>query len=310
MTGSTAVKTVYCVQEVEAMDWMTCLQQAITYMEQHLLDELHPENIAEAVHVSPFYLQRGFQILTGCSLMEYVRNRRLYLAAMEAVDSNIKIIDLAYKYGYQTPESFTKAFYRFHGYTPNQMREHAERVAPFLPLHIRITIQGGYNMDYMVERLKSFQVIGVKRQFQYDRGYQDIQMFWKELMEQHCKNGHTLSVIENFGQYGICMENEQKKDSFTYMIAGSYFGGDIPDGMEVVTIPELTWAKFTSIGPLPVSLQTVNTKIFSEWLPGNQEYEIAENMNLECYTPHMDTTAADYRSEVWIPVKKKAGAKL
>lgn len=95
------------------MDWMTCLQQAITYMEQHLLDELHPENIAEAVHVSPFYLQRGFQILTGCSLMEYVRNRRLYLAAMEAVDSNIKIIDLAYKYGYQTPESLQKLFTAF-----------------------------------------------------------------------------------------------------------------------------------------------------------------------------------------------------
>ena len=80
------------------MEWMACLQKTIRYMEQHLLADIHPEDIAEAVHVSPFYLQKGFSILTGYSLMEYVRNRRLYLAALEAVASETKIIDLAFKY--------------------------------------------------------------------------------------------------------------------------------------------------------------------------------------------------------------------
>lgn len=288
------------------MEWMACLQKTIRYMEQHLLEDIHPEDIAEAVHVSPFYLQKGFSILTGYSLMEYVRNRRLYLAALEAVDSETKIIDLAFKYGYQTPESFTKAFYRFHGITPNRIRAHAEHICPFLPLNIRITIQGGIEMDYVIEHMDSFQVVGLKKEVQYEHAYQEIPQFWKEFQEQYC-HGHTacMQSIPDIGRFGVCIDDEGKEGCFQCMIAGTYQGMEVPAQMHVLTIPELTWAKFTCVGPLPGALQAVNTKIFSEWLPENQEYDIAANLNIEWYTLDADCDGADYRSEIWIPVKRK-----
>lgn len=288
------------------MDWMACLQQTIRYMEQHLLEDIHPEHIAEAVHVSPFYLQKGFSILTGYSLMEYVRNRRLYLAALEAVDGEMKIIDLAFKYGYQTPESFTKAFYRFHGITPNRIRAHAEHICPFLPLNIRITIQGGNEMDYVIEHMDSFQVVGLMKEVQYENAYEEIPLFWKEFMEQYCSGDHArLQMIPDMGRFGICMDDGEKEGCFRFMIAGTYTGKEVPEDMCVVTIPELSWAKFTCVGPLPGALQAVNTKIFSEWLPKNIEYDIAANMNIEWYTQNEDSNALDYKSEVWIPVKRK-----
>ncbi len=100
------------------------------------------------------------------------------------------------------------------------------------------------------------------------------------------------------------METEDKGSEFKYLIAGRYDGGEIPEGMKVLEIPAMEWAKFCCTGPLPGALQTINTKIFHEWLPGNPDYEIAAGINLEWYSMG-DCSSQDYESAIWIPVRKK-----
>lgn len=279
------------------MEWMTCLRTAIDYMEQHLLEDIQAEDVAAAVHMSPFYLQKGFRILTGYSIGEYVRYRRLYLAALELCGgSEERIIDLAARYGYDTPDSFTKAFRRFHGVTPAQVRRDRAGFQPFLPLKITIQVQGGPNMDVTLERMPSFQVVGFSHTVPLDRGYETVPALWDEFWQQYPDPESRPA-----GEFGICIEEEPGADAFRYLIAGGYGGGPVPAGMTVYTVPAMEWAKFRCLGPMPGALQTVNTKIFREWLPGNRDYGIAAGLNIEWYSQG-DPTSMDYESQIWIPV--------
>ena len=295
------------------MDWTNDLQKAVRYIENHLLDDISSETIADEIHMSPFYFQKGFKIMTDYSVAEYIRNRRLYLAALDAASGNGKIIDLAYKYGYDTPESFTKAFSRFHGISPMKVQNHSEKIRPFLPLKIIISIQGGHDMDYVTETVKGFKVIGLAREISYETSYQEIPEFWNEFCKTYMK---PLFIQENkaeiqqaisdnhIGEYGICIDSPRKAGSFRYLIAGAYQGKTVPKGLILYEFPDMEWLKFSCTGPLPGALQSVNTKIFHEWLPNNQDYDIAMDANVEWYSDG-DTSALDYRSEIWIPVKRK-----
>lgn len=286
------------------MEWIESLRKSIDYMEGHLLEECTAEDIGRSVHMSPFYFQKGFKIITGYSVGEYVRNRRLYLAALEVIKGEDKIIDLAYKYGYDTPESFTKAFSRFHGMSPMQLKNEPHKMCVFLPLQISLSIKGGDQMDYRVEKMAAFKVIGMGRNFQYDSAFEYIPDFWdeycKHYMDKYCRALGNCSI----GMYGICIEEDDACKAFRYLIAGNYEGGEVPEGLEVIEIPALTWAKFRCTGPMPQALQTLNTKIYGQWLPGKPNYEIAAGYNIEMYSLG-DTKALDYVSEIWIPVREK-----
>lgn len=296
------------------MEWTESIRAAIDYMEKHLLDAKKAEDVANEVAMSYFYLQRGFKIMTGYSLTEYIRNRRLYLAALDVMAKKEKIIDIAYKYGYETPESFTKAFTRFHGASPTQFRKGHRIMQVFLPLKINIIVQGGYGMDYVVEKRNGFRVIGFGRNFAYDCDNMEIPGFWDEFM---AKYGAALKhrkqpdgAVEEtvfgcrVGEYGVCIDDLAGKGMFRYLIAGEYTGGEVPEGMEIFEFPDLEWVKFTCKGPMPGALQTVNNKVFKEWLPGNSEFEIALPVNIEWYSCG-DNQSPDYESSIWVPVKRK-----
>ena len=131
------------------MEWLTCIRTAIDYMEDHLTENISAQDVARQVYLSPFFLQRGFSLMTGYGIGEYIRNRRLYQSALDLRDTGERIIDIALKYGYETPESFTKAFSRFHGVTPSQVRSGAAfRV--FLPLRVDVSVHGGNQMEYKI----------------------------------------------------------------------------------------------------------------------------------------------------------------
>jgi len=133
------------------MEWLTSIRTAIDYMEEHLTDNISAQDVADRVYLSPFFLQKGFSLMTGYGIGEYIRNRRLYRAALDLKETDDKVIDIALRYGYETPESFTKAFSRFHGATPSQVRGGAA-INTFLPLTIKLSIQGGNQMDYKSPR--------------------------------------------------------------------------------------------------------------------------------------------------------------
>lgn len=297
------------------MEWTETLRRTVDYLEEHLLEPGAAEGAARAVYLSPLYLQRGFKLVTGYSMGEYVRNRRLYLAGLEAIAGREKVIDLAYKYGYDTPESFSKAFSRFHGVSPAQLRQHPERLVPFLPLKITLLIQGGQGMDFTVEKLEGLQLIGAEREFSPETSYREIPQFWDEFTGAHCaplwagKKPETAlekAVCEcGIGEFGVCVDDCASPGRFRYLIAGRYDGREVPEGLTVLSLPAMEWAKFRCSGPMPESLQSVNTKIFQEWLPGNPEFEIAYGANIEWYSMEKETSAPDYESEIWLPVRRR-----
>jgi len=280
-------------------------------MEEHLLDDIEAEDVASAVHMSSFYLEKGFRILTGYSIGSYIRYRRLYCAALElCTDPEIKVIDLAAKYGYDTPDSFTKAFRRFHGVTPVQIRRDHAGFQAFLPLKITIQVQGGSNMDVTVERMKGFLVVGLSYPIPMDSGYETVPKLWNQFRKRYIDPPRSEDALTeaicrcDVGEFGICLEDSEPAGFFRYLIAGRYDGGPVPEGMELYPVPDMVWAKFRCLGPMPGALQAVNTRIFREWLPGNANYEIAAGLNVEWYSKG-DMTALDYKSEIWVPVARK-----
>jgi len=254
------------------MEWLTTIKGAISYMEDNLLEIGSTDEVADHVHMSSMYLQKGFQIMTGYTLGEYIRNRRLYLAALELAGGSEKVIDVAFKYGYETPESFTKAFSRFHGYTPREVAANRLYIKPFLPLTVNIVIQGGDNMNFTAEKSNSFKVIGFAREFKGETAQAEIPGFWDEVFGEYGQKimmGEAPSndiekafAINRVGEYGICIDNIGKPGYFKYMIAGKYMGGDVPAGMEVFEVPEQLWAKFKCIGAIPEALQSLTNKLW------------------------------------------------
>ena len=296
------------------MEWITAIRTAIEFMETHLDQNISVQDVAERVYLSPFFFQRGFSLMTGYGVGEYLRNRRLYQAALDLRQTDDKVIDIALRYGYETPESFTKAFTRFHGATPSQVRDGAT-VNVFLPLKINISIYGGNQMDYKITQMFSFKLIGFQKEFDNETAYAEIPKFWDEICEKYANhvyagnapaNPYEQAIIDNcIGEYGVCID-DLGGERFRYLIAGKYTGGEVPEGMVTYEFPRGDWAVFNCVGPIPEALQSVNTCIFREWLPGNAEYELCGNANVEWYDcVNGEKTDQDYRSAIWIPVKRR-----
>ena len=285
------------------MEWTDAIQSAISFIEQHITDDITAEDVANHVHISSFYFQKGFSMLCGYSVTEYIRNRRLALAGGALAATDMKIIDIAMKYGYDSPDSFTKAFTRFHGVSPAMVRKNDVTIKTFAPLKLEILLKGGYLMNYKIIDKESFTVLGASKKFEYENCKQEITMFWQE----HYAKGHGKYVG---GMFGINIDEQMGNDSFEYLIADLYNPNtEITEGFVTRTIPAFTWAVFSCDGPLPTALQDVNTKIFSEWLPALKEYEFAAGYCVEMYDAAdkypRGVQDENYHSEIWIPIRKK-----
>jgi AraC-type DNA-binding domain-containing proteins len=205
------------------MEWIEALQKAITYMEEHLLEEINYEDVAKQVHTSSYEFHRAFSFVTGLTANAYIRNRRLSLAGKEIVETDAKITDLAMKYGYDTPESFTKAFTRFHGIAPKKARTEVCKLKLFNPLTITISVKGGKNMDYRIVQTKEKKFIALVREFSNDiindEANHDVADFWGE-----CNSKQMLSPIWMLREdgkrdlYGLCSPTVEGKDTFEYGI--------------------------------------------------------------------------------------------
>ena len=285
------------------MEWTDAIQSAISFIEQHITDDITAEDVANHVHISSFYFQKGFSMLCGYSVTEYIRNRRLALAGGALAATDMKIIDIAMKYGYDSPDSFTKAFTRFHGVSPAMVRKNDVTIKTFAPLKLEILLKGGYLMNYKIIDKESFTVLGASKKFEYENCKQEIPLFWQE----HYAKGHGKYVG---GMFGINIDEQMGNDSLEYLIADLYNPNtEITEGFVTRTIPAFTWAVFSCDGPLPTALQDVNTKIFSEWLPALKEYEFAAGYCVEMYDAAdkypRGVQDENYHSEIWIPIRKK-----
>ena len=295
------------------MEWLSAIKHTIEHIENHLDDDISLQDISNVVHISPYILSKGFSVMTGYSISEYIRRRRLYLAALALRNTNQSVLDIALDSGYDTPESFSKAFSRFHGCSPSAVRSGAA-FQTFLPLNIQITICGGDQMDYKITKMFGLKLIGFQKEFSVENSHAEIPKFWDEICEKYAANvyagnppanAYEKALIDNcIGEYAVCID-DMDDTKFRYLIAGKYTGGEIPEGMVLYEFPMGDWVVFDCIGPMPEALQTLSIKIFKEWLPANEKYELSGNATIEWYDCIRDKDDPDYRSAIWLPVKSK-----
>ncbi len=292
------------------MDWINGLQRAINYIEANILEDLDYENIAKYAYSSSFYFQRTFSLLTGMTVGEYIRNRRLTLAGIELSMQKSKIIDISSKYGYDTPESFSRAFTRFHGITPSAARESGVNLKSFSRLSIKITFEGGDTIDYRIEKTEAFRVAAKVKSFSTDDNINKVEIpdFWSTCFAdgsirnllQFAKD--TPSVTGD-GILGICNSSLNSNEHFNYAIGVETNENEVPNGYTIITIPSATWAVFKCIGSMPKSIQHMWKRIYSEFFP-QSDYEPAQGIDFEYYTQG-DNSKDNYISEIWLPVIKK-----
>lgn len=292
------------------MDWIMGMQHALNYIEDHITDKLDYNEIAKQSYSSAYHFQRVFSILCGYTLGEYIRNRRLTLAGSELVSAGSKVIDVAIKYGYESPDSFAKAFIRFHGITPSQARDKGANLRSFSRLSIKLSLEGGSIMDYRILEKGPMQIIAKAKRFStnHEISRAQIPQFWDE-----CRANGTLDTLCNFVKkesafgisfLGICEENTcADANDFEYCIGTEYLGGKVPDGFIVKDIPKYTWAIFKCVGAMPHAIQNMWQKIYGEFFP-TSEYKQVLSVDFEVY-PDGDMDSEKYISKIWIPVTKK-----
>jgi len=284
------------------MDFIQSLQKAIDYMEEYLLEPITYEDVAKHVYMSSYNFHRTFSLVTGITANEYIRNRRLSMAGQEISMSGNKVIDIALKYGYESPESFTKAFSRFHGITPNVARRAGSSLKSFSPLLIKIKLEGGTGMDYRIEKREPFKLLAKVASFRNEiikeDGNTEIPDFWKE-----CSSNGTFEVLkqntENHDFYGVCAPATKESTHFKYGIGMEYLEGEVPEGFAIWDVNPTLWAVFRCVGETPDCIGETWERIFTEFLPGS-EYTMIDDTDFELYTDDSDCFC-----EIWIPVEKK-----
>lgn len=277
-------------------DQTNSIQNALDYIEKHLTEELDIRDIAKQSCLSAFYFQRIFGALCGMGVGEYIRNRRLTLAGEELSGSSIRVIDAAAKYGYESPDSFCRAFQRFHGFVPSEVRKNSGKLRVQSPIQISIKTGGKTMLEYKIVEKPQFTLMGLERKFNPETSYQEIPGFWEEVF-----SGGNSPLM---GIYGVCLDEDTEDGTFTYLIADNYIPWqEIPEGMTVKVIPASIWAVFPCRGPLPQTLQDVNTRMWSQWLPSCKEYRLARNLNIEVYGPPAEKPEDTY-SEIWLPLER------
>lgn len=291
------------------MNWIQGIQRAVDYVEANITEEIDFEQAAKQAYSSSFHFQRVFGILCGFSLGEYIRMRRLSLAGEELSKGDAKIIDIALKYGYDTPESFSRAFTRFHGIAPSEAKR-GGNVKIFTPLSVKLTLTGGSKMDYRIEKRDAFQVVCKRKKVGKPMSAnvtRDISAMWQQYGADGTMEKLASYIPENpmmKGLLGICFSSELNAKQFPYGIGVEYDGRKIDDGFEVVTIPAHTYAVFTSKGKMPDAFIETYHRIVTEFFPQSTQYEYAENVEFEVYES-ADTSDPNYRCEIWIAVNEK-----
>ena len=290
------------------------IQQAVCYMEQHIYENIRYADVARSVHMSSYNFHRTFSFIAGMTANEYIRKRRLTLAAQELQATDISVLDAAYKYGYESPESFSKAFSRFHGSTPKQAKRTGAKLHLFNPLVIKIVLEGGSIMDYRMEHRERQQFIALVRSFPNeiinDGGDHSIPDFWAECSEKDLIE--PMKRLRTEGKrdlYGLCSPVRDSETHFRYGI-GVLLDGDtdasqaerlLSGGYTVWQTDPADYAVFPCFGPDGDCLGETWSKFFKEFV-AQTGYVQTDDSDFEIY---FERGEKDLFCELWVPVRKE-----
>lgn len=282
------------------MDWIDRLNEAVRYIEDNLTGEIEYEKLGQIACCSAYHFQRIFNYIAGVPLSEYIRRRKMSLAAVDIQGGEAKIIDVAAKYGYASPTAFNRAFQSVHGVSPSAVRGEGVAIKSFPPITIKVTVKGVEEMNYRIETRKAFRIVGKSfpLSWEIERNFAEVPQMWQGAVEDgtiekivSLMNGEPRGVLG----VSVCTDGEE----WRYYIAVSS-AAEIDDALEEYVVPGCTWAVFPGSGT-GKSIQELEGRIVTEWLP-TSGYEFTNGPDIEVYfEPNPENTAY----EVWIPVRKR-----
>lgn len=281
------------------MEWIERLNQTIIYIEEHITSEIDYEQLAKIACCSTYHYQRMFAYMAGVPLSEYIRRRKMSLAAVDLQSSNSKIIDIGMKYGYSSPTAFNRAFQNIHGITPSAVKKGGISVKTYPPISFKITVKGVEEMNYRIEKKEAFRIVGISHPLQkeLEENFSIVPQMWgRAAADGTIERLAAMMNGQPMGLLGVSTCNDKEDWKYFIAVASS---ADIDSALEEYTVPASTWAIFPGEGT-NLSIQELEQRILTEWLP-TSGYEYGNAPDIEVYISP-DPENAKY--EVWIPVKK------
>jgi AraC family transcriptional regulator len=283
------------------MEWYERLNEALEYIEENLDGEIEYEKAAQISCCSTFHFQRMFSYIAGAPLSEYIRHRRLTRAAFDLQNGD-KVIDVSMRYGYESPTAFNRAFQNVHNVSPSVAQKEGTFLKAYPPISFKITIKGACEMDYRIVKKDAFRIVGMKSLLgkNIEENFKIVPEFWNQVSKEG-KIPQLVSLIntEPMGVLGVsaCMDDLEQWEYYIAVASDN----ETPSDMVDYTVPACTWAIFSGQGPMPYSIQELEKRIITEWLP-TSGYEYANAPDIEVY---LDADPTNPRYEVWLPITKK-----
>ncbi|MCB9445948.1 MAG: AraC family transcriptional regulator [Ardenticatenaceae bacterium] len=288
------------------MDSLERMNQAMAYIEENLADEIDMQQVEKLALCSAYHFRRMFSFLASVPLSEYIRRRRLTLAAFELLHREVSVMDTAVKYGYSSPDAFTRAFASLHGITPSEARAAGQQLKAYPRMIFQLTIKGVSEMNYRIEEKDAFAIVGLMKRVKliYEGVNPEIAAMWQSLDEATIATLKALSNVEPRGMISASTnfsEGRQEGDELDHYI-GVATTKAAPDNLARLQVLAYTWAVFESVGPFPETLQNIWGRIYAEWFP-TSGYEQVKGPEI-LWNEDKDVTSPTFCSEIWIPVKK------
>lgn len=282
------------------MEWIERLNKAISYIEEHLDDEISYDELAHIACCSAYHFQRMFAYMAGVPLSEYIRRRRMSLAAVDLQGGKEKIIDIAMKYGYSSPTAFNRAFQGVHGIAPSMAKKAGVSMKSYSPISFKITVKGVEELNYRIEVKESFRIVGISYALdkEIEKNLTAVPQLW-----QNAAINSTLEKIiplmnhQPMGVLGISTCNDKEEWRYFIAVASSI---DIDNSLDEYVVPACTWAIFSGVGT-GLSIQELQQRVVTEWLP-TSGFEFADAPDIEVY---LNSDPSNMKYEVWIPIIKE-----
>lgn len=282
------------------MEWIDCLNKAINYIEENISEEIDYEQVAKIACCSTYHFQRMFVYMAGIPLSEYIRRRRMSLAAVDLRGGDEKVIDVALKYGYSSPTAFNRAFQAIHGIAPSSVKKDGITIKSYPPISFKVTVKGVEELNYRIVEKDAFRIVGVSHPLnkEIEKNFAVVPQMWQTAaMDGTIPKLAAMMNNQPLGLLGVSACNDAKEWKYFIAVSSSV---EIDEDLEEYTVPASTWAIFVGSGTNK-SIQELEQRIVTEWLP-TSGYEYANAPDIEVYL-NPDPNNAQY--EVWIPVTKK-----
>lgn len=289
------------------MKWLDEMNRALNYIEKNLKGKTDYVKIAQTANCSVYHFQRMFTFMTNVTLSEYIRRRKLTMAAFDLQQSDRKVIDIAADYGYDSPEAFARAFQNMHGITPTAARSRGAHIKAYLPVTFQITIKGVNEMNYKIVEKPAFEVYGVEGIFDTAEGknFIDIPVFWQEKIKDGAFNQLMKSAGYPCSVNAVCGYGPAEGTNFPYMLCVIKTPLSNTDGYKTVEVPASTWAVFTNephtLEETSKCVQDLTSRIYTDWLP-TSNYKLTGGYDFEMYYSDMNGKCYE---EVWIRVTEE-----